>query len=160
MLVRAAVARDLGVADRAEAHQMTDLANAALNASVVKLSIRMTAEEANQLAASARSAGRSRAAYLAGLIAAVPVLTTGTYRPDHIATLIASNAELSTLIRNIHHLTSLLRQGQVRPAQEYRAMLDTLADDVLLHLKLASNVLTDLQPRRSRRADAPTHPTT
>ena len=139
---------------------MTDLANAALNASVVKLSIRMTAEEANQLAASARSAGRSRAAYLAGLIAAVPVLTTGTYRPDHIATLIASNAELSTLIRNIHHLTSLLRQGQVRPAQEYRAMLDTLADDVLLHLKLASNVLTDLQPRRSRRADAPTHPTT
>ena len=160
VLVRAAVARDLGVADGVDALPTTALNNNASDASVVKLSIRMTAQEAGQLAAGARSAGLSRGAYLAGLIAAVPVLTCGTSRPDHIATLIASNAELSTLSRNIHHLTSLLRQGAVRPAQEYRAMLDTLAGDVRVHLKLASGVLSDLQPQRRHRVDAAKHPTT
>ena len=160
VLVRAAMARDLGVADGTEAHQTSASADGASNASVVKLSIRMTAEEAGQLTAGALTAGLSRGAYLAGLIAAVPVLTTGTHRPDHIATLTASNAELSTLSRNIHHLTSLLRQGAVRPAQEYRAMLDTLAGDVRVHLKLASGVLSDLQPQRRHHADEAKHPTT
>jgi hypothetical protein len=160
VLVRAAVARDLGVADGVESHQTMALTNTASSASVVKLSIRMTAEEAGQLADGARSAGLSRGAYLAGLIAAVPVLTSGCNRPDYIATLIASNTELSTLSRNIHHLTSLLRQGAVRPAQEYRAMLDTLAGDVRVHLKLASVVLSDLQPQRRHRTDPAKHPTT
>jgi hypothetical protein len=160
VLVRAAVARNLGVADGEGAHQTTASANTSSSIGVVKMSIRMTAEEAGQLADGARSAGLSRGAYLAGLIAAVPVLTCGTSRPDHIATLTASNAELSTLSRNIHHLTSLLRQGAVRPAQEYRAMLDTLAGDVRVHLKLASVVLSDLQPQRRHRADAAKRPTT
>jgi hypothetical protein len=160
VLVRAAVARDLGVADGVESHQTMAPTNTSSSARVIKLSIRMTAEEAGQLAAGARSAGLSRGAYLAGLIAAVPVLTGGTSRPDHIATLTASNAELSTLSRNVRHLTSLLRQGAVRPAQEYRAMLDTLAGDVRSHLKLASNVLSDLQPQRRHRAEAAKHATT
>jgi hypothetical protein len=160
VLVRAAVARDLGVADGTGAHQTSASADSAPNASVVKLSIRMSSEEARQLAAGARSAGLSRGAYLAGLIAAVPVLTSGTSRPDHIATLTASNAELSTLSRNICHLTSLLRQGAVRPAQEYCAMLYTLAGDVRVHLKLASVVLSDLQPQRRHRAVAAEHPIT
>jgi hypothetical protein len=77
----------------------------------------------------------------------VPVLTSGANRADHIATLVASSAELSTLSRNIHHLTSLLRQGNVRPALEYREMLDTLAGDVRRHLTLAASVLADLRPR-------------
>ena len=160
VLVRAAVARDLGFAAGTEAHQTSASADSEPNASVVKLSIRMTSEEADQLAAGARSAGLSRGAYLAGLVAAVPVLTSGTPRPDHIATLTASNAELSTLSRNIYHLTSLLRQGAVRPAQEYRAMLDTLAGDVRIHLKLASGVLSDLQPQRRHHTDKAKHPTT
>jgi hypothetical protein len=160
MLVRAAVARDLGVADGGEAHHSTASANSDSSASVVKLSIRMTSEEAEQLAAGARSAGLSRGAYLAGLVAAIPVLTTGTNRPDHIAALTSSSAELSTLSRNIYHLTSLLRQGAVRPAQEYRAMLDTLAGDVRVHLKLASVVLSDMQPQRRHLADVVKHPTT
>ena len=144
VLVRAAVARDLGVANGDEAHRTAASANTGSGDSFVKLSTRMTSEEADQLAAGARSAGLSRGAYLAGLIAAVPVLASGESRPDHIAALTSSSAELSTLSRNIHHLTSLLRQGAVRPAQEYRAMLDTLAGDVRVHLKLASGVLSDL----------------
>jgi hypothetical protein len=96
---------------------------------------------------------------VAGLVAGVPALAGGASRDKHIAALIASSAELSTLSRNIHHLSSLLRESNVRAAQEYREMLDTLAGDLHSHLSLASGVLADLRPR-SRRADASKHPTT
>jgi hypothetical protein len=49
----------------------------------------------------------------------------------------------------------LLRQGSVRAAQEYRDMLDTVADDVREHLTLASSVLADLRPRHGRASAAP-----
>ena len=158
VLVRGAVARDLGLADVTEPHQAAASAGTASSTANVKLSIRMTPEEAEQLAAGARAAGLSRGAYLAGLIADVPVLSAGASRTDHLATLIASSAELSTLSRNIHHLTSLLRDGNVRPALEYRAMLDTLAGDVRGHLTLAASVLADLRPR-SRSGAPSNHPT-
>ena len=67
-------------------------------------------------------------AFVAGLVAGVPVLASAGHRAEHIAALIASCAELSTLSRNIHHLTSLLRQGEVRPAAGVPPMLDTLGD--------------------------------
>ena len=158
VLVRGAVARELGLA-RAAAEQHATSAVATSSAATVKLSIRMKPEEAEQLAVGARAAGLSRGAYLSGLIANVPVLAGGANRTDHIATLVASSAELSTLSRNIHHLTSLLREGHVRPALVYRDMLDMLAGDVRRHLMLAASVLADLRPR-SRTSDASTHPTT
>ena len=158
VLVRGAVARDLGLAVVAEPHHTAAPAGATSSATKVKLSIRLTSEEAERLAAGARAAGLSRGAYLAGLIADVPVLSAGASRTDHLATLIASSAELSTLSRNIHHLTSLLREGNVRPAMEYRGMLDTLASDVHGHLKLAASVLADLRPR-SRSGSPSNHPT-
>ena len=158
VLVRSAVARELGLAMAAADKQATS-AVATSSAASVKLSIRMTSEEASLLAAGACAAGLSRGAYLSGLIAKVPVLTSGANRTDHIATLVASSAELSTLSRNIHHLTSLLREGNVRPALVYRDMLDTLAGDVRRHLTLAASALADLQPR-SRSSTASTHRTT
>jgi hypothetical protein len=146
VLVRRAVARDLGLAPEGEASRVEARAGVAFGAADVKLSIRMTAEEGRQLAAGARAAGLSRGAYLAGLVANVPVLSTGGVRAEHIATLVASSAELSTLSRNIHRLTALLRQANVEPARPYREMLDTLAGDVRRHLELAARVLADLQP--------------
>ena len=125
----------------------------------VRLSLRMTRDEASATLAAARHAGLTPGAYVAGLVAGIPALTGGASRADHVAALIASSAELSTLTRNLHHLTSLLRQGHVQAAQEYRAMLDTLAGDVRSHLTLASGVLADLQPRRQR-AELVKHPTT
>jgi hypothetical protein len=154
--VRAAVARELGLAVPADPYQLVDCIGIAARASTIKLSVRMTAEEAEQLAAGARAAGLSRGAYLSGLVANVPVLTSGANRAEHIATLIASSAELSTLSRNIHHLTALLREGNVRPALAYRAMLDTLVGDVRRHLTLAASALADLRPR-SHSANASTH---
>jgi len=120
----------------------------------VKLSIRMTAEEAQQLAAGARAAGLSRGAYLAGLISNVPALSAGGGRAEHIAALRESSAELSTLSRNVHRLTALLRQANAESARPYREMLDTVAGDVRRHLELAARVLADLQPRGPRSASS------
>ena len=86
--------------------------------------------------------------YVGGLVANVPVLSAGGRRAEHIAILVTSSAELSTLSRNIHRLTALLRQANVEPARPYREMLDTVAGDVRSHLVLAARVLADLQPRR------------
>jgi len=157
VLVRRAVARELGLADAAASQQADGSTDVASASTTVKLSIRMTRVEAEHFAAGTRAAGLSRGAYLAGLIANVPVLSSGASRADHLAALIASSAEVSTLSRNIHHLTSLLREGAFRPAQEYRPMLDTLADDLRGHLKLAAGVLAGLRPRSGR---APSHPPT
>ncbi len=147
VLVRGAVARDLGLRVEFEPDREDMPARGVSSASSVKLSIRMTAEEAHQLAAGARAAGLSRGAYLTGLIANVPVLSAGGGRTEHIAALVASSAELATLSRNIHRLTALLRQANVEPARPYREMLDTLAGDVRRHLELAARALSDLQPR-------------
>jgi uncharacterized protein HemY len=113
----------------------------------VRLSLRTTREQAARTFDAARRAGLSPGEYVAGLVAGVPALMGGASRADHLAALIASSAELSTLTRNIHHLASLLRQGEHRAAREYREMLDTLAGDVRSHLVLASGVLADLRPR-------------
>ncbi len=155
VLVRGAVARDLRLFVEGEPRSEAVPSPAPASADWVKLSIRMTAEEARQLAAGARAAGLSRGAYLAGLVADVPVLSAGCGRAEHIATLMASSAELSTLSRNIHRLTALLREANVEPARPYREMLDTLDGEVRRHLGLAARVLADLQPRK-RSAEAET----
>lgn len=154
VLVRGAVARDLGLALDGDVNRMDEPTGRPSSATTVKLSIRLSAEEARQLAAGALAAGLSRGAYLAGLIANVPVLSAVGGRSEHIAALMASCAELSTLSLNVHRLTALLRQADVEPARPYRAMLDTLAGDVRRHLELAAHVLADLQPQ-SRRARPP-----
>ena len=159
VLVRSAVARDLGLAGDVAASRVDAAVAGHESVASVKLSIRMTAAEARQLAAGARAAGLSRGVYLAGLIANVPVLSTIGGRTAHIAALMASCAELSTLSRNVHRLTALLRQANVEPARPYREMLDTLAGDVRRHLELAARALSDLQPQgRSTRPRARSAP--
>lgn len=153
VVVRRAVARELGVFDASTAQAQAETPTAAPARASVKLSIRLTSAEAEQLEAGARRAGLSRGAFLAGLLANVPSLCgDASSRLDYLAALTASSAELSTLSRNIHHLTALLRQGQVRAAQEYRRMLDTLGDDVRAHLSLAASVLAELRPARQSRS--------
>lgn len=158
LLVRRAVARDLGLVVDVEPCQALAPAACASGATTVKLSIRVTREEAERLAAGARAAGLSRGAYLSGLVAGVPVLASGYQMADHIAALVASCAELSTLNRNVHHLTALLSEGKVQPALRYRAMLDTLSGDVRRHLHLVARVLAELRPRCSS-VHTSVHPT-
>ena len=148
VLVRGAVERELGLVE-ASAGAEGGMRTATSAGSIVKLSIRLTSSEAERLDAGARRAGLSRGAFLAGLLANVPSLTgDSATRVDCLAALTASSAELSTLSRNLHRLTALLRQGEVGPAQQYRRMLDTVGDDVRAHLSLAAGVLADLRPAR------------
>lgn len=148
VVVRRAVERELDVA-AATTVVASESRNSHAAGSMVKVSIRLTSADAAQLAGSAARAGLSRGAYIAGLLAEVPLLTSGSAaRPDILAALSASCAELSTLTRNLHHLTCLLRQGQVRAAMEYREMLDTLGGDVREHLAMAAGLLAELRPPR------------
>ncbi len=152
-LVRSAVARDLGLSVVDGEPQSVEVPHGVGHPASVKLSIRMTAEEAAQLAAGARAAGLSRGAYLAGLVAHVPVLTGGASRVEHIAALSESTAELATLSRNLHLLSTLLRRGEDESSRPLRLKFDTLARDVRQHLDLASSALADLQPRRPATAE-------
>lgn len=156
-LVRSAVARDLGLSVVEGEPRSDGVPQGADCAASVKLSIRMTAEEAAQLAAGARAAGLSRGAYLAGLVAHVPVLAGGASRVEHIAVLSESTAELATLGRNLHLLSTQLRRGEDESTRPQRLMLDTLARDVRQHLDLASSALADLQPRRPVTAEPRGH---
>lgn len=153
-LVRSAVARDLGLSVVNGEPQSVKALQEAGHAVSVKLSIRMTASEAGQLAAGSRAAGLSRGAYLAGLVAHVPVLTGGASRVEHINALSESTAELATLSRNLHLLSTLLRRGEDESFRPLRLMLHTLARDVRQHLELASSALADLQPRHSATAES------
>ena len=159
VVVRRAVERELGLGG---AGGEGDGASNPPVRATVKVSLRLTRAEADQLAAGAQCAGLSRDAFLGGLLASVPCLSGDAgCRLDCVAALTASSAELSTLSRNVNHLTALLRQGEVRAAQEYRCMLDTLGDDVRAHLRLAASVLADLQPTRRYRVSGgvPRQPT-
>jgi hypothetical protein len=115
----------------------------------VRLCLRMSRKHARAALEASGRAGLNPGDYIGGLVTQVPVLSAGGSRAEHLATLVASSAELSTLSRNIHRLTALLRQANVEPARPYREMLDTVADDVRRHLELAARVLADLQPRGS-----------
>jgi hypothetical protein len=147
VLVRRAVARDLGQ-DESAPYPVANAEEIAVSRlSLVKLSIRLTTAEADQFAAGARLARLSRGAYLAGLIAGIPALTSGASRTELLTTLTTSNARLSSLSRNIHALTRLLTQSNVQQALVYREMLDTLDGDIHRHLTQAAALMADLRPR-------------
>ena len=145
-LVRTTLAEALVRSDPTDIdHSMQRLKSG--NGDRVRLGLRMSRAQARATLEGARRAGLNPGDYVGGLVVGVPVLSGAGNRPDHIAALIASSAELSTFSRNLHHLTKLLRQGEFRPAQEYRPMLDTLGADVRSHLALVAGALADLRPR-------------
>lgn len=146
--VRAAVADALGRPTVPGANQATQ-AIQRRDATRARLSLRMSRPQALAVLGAASRACMAPGDYVANLVAGVPVATCGYRRPDHVAALTCSCAELSSFGRSLHHLTSLLRNGSFRVAQDYRVMLDRLDDAVKSHLRLASRVLADLRPRAS-----------
>jgi hypothetical protein len=112
----------------------------------VRLSMRLSRDDVRMIHLAADRAGLPVGAYVAGLAAGIPALTSAATPAGPLAALIASNATMASLGRNLHHLTSLLRQGSVRAAQEYREVLDDVAGDVCRHIEIASAVLADLRP--------------
>ncbi|MCV2366963.1 hypothetical protein [Roseateles oligotrophus] len=120
-----------------------------------RLSLRMSRPDAIATLSAARAAGLAPGAFVASLVAWVPVLGKGGARSDYLAALVASNAELSDLSRNIHQLTQLLRQGSVRAAQEYSELLQSLEGEVRQHLHLAATALAELRPSPVHREGGP-----
>ena len=109
-LVRSVLAEALGAVD-SDQRTLGFATHRSAPSGRVRLSLRLTAEQARAITFAAKAAGLSTGDFVAGLVAGVPVLSAGANRTDHLAALIASSAEISTLSRNIHHLTWLLRQG-------------------------------------------------
>lgn len=147
LLVRRAVARDLGLEEPRAMQACDAVKDFGTPDAIVKLSIRLKTAEAERLAAGARSAGLSRGAYLAGLVAGIPALTSGVSRVEQLASLTSSNAQLASLSRNVHALTRFLALGDVPQALVYRDTLDALDRDVRRHLALAASSLADLRPQ-------------
>ncbi|CAM3718965.1 hypothetical protein [Roseateles saccharophilus] len=136
VVVRDAVARELGDVAGHAAGQPHAPGPGPCSDRWVKLSIRVTQAEAERIDAGAGAARLSRGAYLVGLANGVPVLTSGGSRAEMIMSLVASCAELSTLSRNVHQFMALPQEGNVQRALEYRGTLDSLAGDVRKHLML------------------------
>jgi hypothetical protein len=63
--------------------------------------------------------------------------------------LVSSCSVLAVLARDLRHLTQLLWQGEIQAAQEYRGRLDEVAGTVQSHLRLAAEVLGDLDALRT-----------
>lgn len=118
------------------------------DASRVRLTLRMPRAEAAAVLASARLAGQLPGDFVADLVAGQPAPMPARDRAETVGALIAACAELSTFSRNLSHMVSLLRQGALRPVEEYRPMLATLSHDVREHLDHLTRALVDLQPRR------------
>ena len=120
----------------------------ARDASRVRLTLRMSRDDASAVLAAARLAGQPPGDFVADLLTGQPAPMPASDRAENVGTLIAACAELSTFSRNLSHLVSLLRQSAFRPAEEYRPMLATLSHDVREHLDHVTRALADLQPRR------------
>jgi hypothetical protein len=114
----------------------------------VRLTLRMSRDDASAVLAAARLAGQPPGDFVADLLAGQPAPMPASDRAETVGALIASCAELSTFNRNLSHLVRLLRQGAFRPAEEYRQMLATLGHYVREHLNQLTRALVDLQPRR------------
>ncbi len=114
----------------------------------VRLTLRMSRDDASAVLAAARVAGQAPGDFVANLLTGQPAPMPASDRAETVGALIASCAELSTFSRNLSHLVSLLRQGAFRPAEEYRPMLAALGADVREHLDHFTRAMADLQPRR------------
>jgi hypothetical protein len=120
----------------------------------VRISLRMTRSQALALRRSARAAALPTGAYVAALVDGGPSLASRAPRADAAAALVSSCSVLAVLARDLRHLTQLLGKGEIRAAQEYRARLDEVEATVQSHLRLAAEVLGDLDALRSYRRGA------
>ena len=122
----------------------------------IRFVVRLFAREARQFTEGAQRAGLSRGAYLVQLMQAEAGNLTAGQRTAQVAAVVASNGNVATLSRSVRHLATLLREGSIRAAQEYRAMLDGLEGDVRRHLALVAQLASTLpRPRQSRRLPDP-----
>ena len=111
-VVRAAVARYLGIEEGSEFTAFTDANGASSREGRVRLSIRLAEAEAHRLAADASASGLSQTAYLVRLIDGAPAGSTGANYREQVAALTASTTELAALGQSLCVLARQWRQSR------------------------------------------------
>ncbi len=120
----------------------------------VRIDLRLEAEQAIALQTAARAAGLSASDCVTALLAGASRMTVGERPSDKAAALTASCSVLTSLNRDLRHLTLLLSRGSVEAARQYRDRLDEVDRQVRAHLHLAAAVLADLKHLRKASAAA------
>jgi hypothetical protein len=144
-LVRSGLS-DVGVA---APHVNRALAEQRLAQKRVRVSMRLSSAQAQELASSARTSGLTLSNYVAELRHFGHMVPRAEDRLASTTALVRSNSELSMLSRNIAHLVELLKQGQSLAAQEYSQTLETLTTEIRAHLELSARLLADHTRSRS-----------
>jgi hypothetical protein len=109
----------------------------------IRVSLRLSRQEAKALTAGAAMAGLSLGRYVAALMSRASEPPSADDRRHRLAALTRSNAELSTLSRNVARLAALLSAGASDAAQEYGRLLLTLHSEIRRHLVKASGVFSE-----------------
>ena len=110
----------------------------------------MSGEDRRAVLARARQAGLTPGAFVAGLVAGVPVLTSGSSRGEHLGGAGRVERRDGDPCPQCRAADKSLPPGSTEQLSEYRAMLDEVAREVRGHLQHVSAVLADLRPSRMR----------
>jgi hypothetical protein len=114
----------------------------------VRIGLRLEAEWATALRTAAKAAGLSAGDFVSSLLAGAQPGTASARPVDQAAALTTSCSALTSLGRDLRHLTVLLSQSEVEAARQYRGRLDDVGDQVRAHLRLAAAVLAHLKHLR------------
>lgn len=124
------------------------VADAAADGPLVKVTLRLPAVHVRLLALRARKADVSQGEYVAGLIEGTPLAPR---LPDHsevVAALIRSTSSLAALSVDLCSVARMLRAGLVSDAVQPLATIDQIGEAVRSHVKLASQLLADVDGTR------------
>lgn len=117
-------------------------------AAVVKLTLRMPAATATQLARQARAAELSQGTYVARLVDAFPVGPAPPDLRENRAALVRSTATMAALSGDLRALVRMLGQGSSPALMALKAPAGGVADAVDQHLVLAASLMAALTPTR------------
>lgn len=117
---------------------------------VVKVTLRMPVAHAVVLASRARVADVSQGTYVARLIDGTPAQPPA---PDHtraVAALMASTDRVAVLSADLNAFMRLLGRTPRSELEPYRTSIQSLADDIRVHLASAAALLAALRATRGR----------
>lgn len=121
---------------------------------LIKVTLRLTADQAMLLAMRARSAEVSQGSYAAGLLEGQPPPRVASDRREAIAALAKSTDQLAVMSTDLQTVLRLIRTASPERAEPFRGKVRTLLEDIRAHLEMACGYLADLPrtaPPRARR---------
>jgi hypothetical protein len=116
-----------------------------IDAKPVKLGIRIRGDLSVLLATRARECGLSQAAYLSNLIAGSPAPSL-----EVVVALGSSTDRLATVSADLNEVIRVFRRDSSSSAPLVEQLLKPLTSEVREHLRLASRLVSELRPARTR----------